>query len=53
LGKYSPRIDPADAMFINFGIKNEASIQKAQNKPSTQLIEAANCVERLDTVIKD
>jgi hypothetical protein len=42
-------------MVINFGVKNrvvalwislfEASVQKAQNGPSTQLIEATSCVE--------
>jgi hypothetical protein len=62
LGKYSPRITPADAMVINFGVKNrvvalwkllfEASVQKAQNEPSTQLIEATSCVERLNNTIK-
>ncbi len=41
-------------MVINFGVKielclvkslSEASIQKAQNGPSTQLIEATSCIE--------
>jgi len=30
----------------------EASIKKAQNEPSTQLIEATSCVKRLNTTIK-
>jgi len=30
----------------------EASIQKAQNGPSTQLIEATSCVERWSAMIK-
>jgi hypothetical protein len=30
----------------------EASIQKAQNGPSTQLIEAMSCVERSNATIK-
>ena len=30
----------------------EASVQKAQNGPSTQLIEATSCVERSNTTIK-
>jgi hypothetical protein len=30
----------------------EASIQKAQNGPSTQLIEATSCVERSNATIK-
>jgi len=30
----------------------EASIQKAQNGPSTQLIKATSCVERWNTMIK-
>ncbi len=51
-----------DAMVIDFGVKNqvvalwkslfEAIIQKAQNRPSTQLIEATSCVERLNATIK-
>jgi len=58
LGKYSPRIAPADAMVIDFGVKNlvdiafEASIQKARNGPSTQLIEATSCVERSNATMK-
>ena len=58
LGKYLPRIAPADAMGINFGVKNQvvvlwiccskASVQKAQNEPSTQLIKATGCVERVE-----
>ncbi len=49
-------------MVINFGVKKrvvalwkslfEASIQKAQNGPSTQLIEATSCVENLNATIK-
>jgi hypothetical protein len=30
----------------------EASVQKAQNGPSTQLIEATSCVERLNVTIQ-
>jgi hypothetical protein len=30
----------------------EASVQKAQNGPSTQLIEATSCVERWNVTIK-
>jgi hypothetical protein len=62
LGDYSPRIAPADAMVIDFQRKksscgvvkslSEASIQKAQNGPSTQLIKATSCVERLNATIK-
>ena len=62
-GEYSPRIAPADAMVIDFGIKNrvvalwkslfEASVLKAGNGPSThQLIEATSCVERWNATIK-
>ena len=49
-------------MVIDFGVKNrvmvlrkslfKASIQKAQKGPSTQLIEATSCIERLDATIK-
>ena len=43
-----------DAMVIDFGVKNrvvafwksKASVKKAQNGPSTQLIKATSCVER-------
>ncbi len=58
LGKYSPRIAPADAMVIDFGVKNlvdiafKDSIQKARNGPSTQLIEATSCVERSNATMK-
>ena len=62
LGKYSPHIAPADAMVIDFWRKksscgvlkslSEASVQKARNGPSTQLIEATSCVERSDATIK-
>jgi hypothetical protein len=61
-GDCSPRIAPADAMVIDFGVQNrvvalwkslfEASVQKARNGPSTQLIKATSCVERLNTTIK-
>jgi hypothetical protein len=61
-GQYSPRITPADAMVFNFGVRNrvvtlwkslfEASIQKAQNGPSTHVIEATSCVERLNATIE-
>jgi len=62
LGENSPHIAPADAMVVDFGIKNrvvalwkslfEASVQKAQNGPSTQLIEATSFVERSNATIK-
>jgi hypothetical protein len=49
-------------MVIDFGIKNqvvvlwkllsEASVQKARNGPSIQLIEATSCVERSNATIK-
>jgi hypothetical protein len=48
-------------MVIDFGKKLncgvvkslfEASIKKAQNGPSTQLIEASSCVERSNATIK-
>jgi hypothetical protein len=49
-------------MVIDFGIKNQvvalwkslskASVQKAQNGPSTQLIEATSCVERSNATMK-
>jgi hypothetical protein len=52
----------ADTMVIDFGIKNQvvalwkslskASVQKAQNGPSTQLIEATSCVERSNATMK-
>jgi hypothetical protein len=57
VGKYSPHIAPVDAMVIDFWPKktscgvvkslSEASVQKARNRPSTQLIEAeaTSCVE--------
>jgi hypothetical protein len=61
-GKYLHRITPADAMVIDFGSKNwvvalwnrcfEASVQKAKNGPSTQLIKATSCVERLNATIQ-
>ena len=62
LGKYLPRIAPADVMVIDFGSKKwvvalwnhcfEASIQKAWNRPSTQLIKATSCIERLNATIQ-
>jgi hypothetical protein len=61
-GEYSPRIAPADAMVIDFGVKNrlvalwkslpEASIKKARNRPSTQLIEATSCMKGSIATIK-
>jgi hypothetical protein len=61
-GEYSPHIAPVDAMVIDFGVKNrvvvlwkslsKASIKKARNGPSTQLIEATSCVERSNATIK-
>jgi hypothetical protein len=30
----------------------EASVKKARNRPSTQLIEATSCIERSNTTIK-
>ena len=49
-------------MVIDFGVKSrvvtmwislfEDSVQKARNGTSTQLIEAASCVERLNATIK-
>jgi hypothetical protein len=60
--EYSSRIVPADAMVIDFGVKNqvvalwkslfEASIKKTRNGPFTQLIEASSCEERSNTTIK-
>jgi hypothetical protein len=56
-----PPISPVDTMVIDFGEKLscgvvellfEASIQKAQNGSSTQLIEATSCVEKLNATIK-
>jgi hypothetical protein len=51
-----------DAVVIDFGIKHQvvvlwkslskASIQKARNGPSTQLIEATSCVEISNTMMK-
>jgi hypothetical protein len=63
LGKYSPRISPADAMVIDLwpkksscGIEkslcSKASVQKARNEPSIQLNEATSCVKRLNATIK-
>ncbi len=61
-GEHLHRIAPADAMVIDFGSKYwvvvlwnrcfEASVQKAQNRPSTQLIEATSCLERSNTMIQ-
>jgi hypothetical protein len=60
--KYSPHIALADAMVINFRRKKlscgvvkllfEASVQKARNGPSTQLIKATSCIERWNATIK-
>jgi len=57
-----PVLPPADAMVIDFGVKNrvvalwilrfEASVQKARNGPSTHVIEATSCVERSNTTIQ-
>ena len=62
LGKYLPHIALTDVMVINFGSKNqvvalgnrclEASVQKAQNGPSTQLINATSCIEKLNATIQ-
>ncbi len=62
LGEYLHHIAPAAAMVIDFGVKNQVvalwnrcfkgSVQKAQNGPSTQLIEATSCVERSIVRIK-
>jgi hypothetical protein len=62
IGRVFTLIAPADAMVIDFGIKHrvvglwkslpEASVQKAQNEPSTQLIEAMRCAERSNATIK-
>jgi len=61
-GEYSPRIAQADAMVmvIDFIVKNrvvalwkslfEASVKKAQNGPSTQLIKATSCVKSNATI---
>jgi hypothetical protein len=52
-GQYSPRITPADAMVIGFGVHNQVvALRKARNGPSNQLIKATNCVERLNATIK-
>jgi hypothetical protein len=61
-GKYLSRIASADAVVIDFGIKHrvvalwkslsEVSIQKARNRPSTQLIEATSCIERSNATMK-
>ena len=50
-------------MVIDFGVKNrvvalwkslfKASVKKAQNGPSTQLIEVTNCVERSNAKMKN
>jgi hypothetical protein len=62
IGQVFPRIAPADAVVIDFGVKNrvvalwkslsEASVKKAQNGPSTQLIKAMNCIERSTATMK-
>jgi hypothetical protein len=45
-------------MVIDFGVQNgvvvllfETSVKKARNEPSTQLIEATSCIERLNATI--
>jgi len=53
---------PGGHHVINFGVKNqvvalwkslfEASVQKARNKPSTQLIEATGCVKMWNITVK-
>ena len=62
LGNYLPRIALAYVIVINFWHKklscgvvkslSEASVQKARNGPSTQLIEVTSCVERSNATIK-
>ena len=62
LGEYLPCIAPADAMVIDFGSKYQgvalwnccfkASVQKAQNRPSTQLIKVTNCVKSSNATIE-
>jgi hypothetical protein len=62
LGKYLPHIALADAMGIDFWSKklscgvvkslSKASVQKARNRPSTQLIEATSCAVRSNAMIK-
>jgi hypothetical protein len=65
-GKYSPRIAPADAMVINFGVTNRVvalwkslskiRFQKTQNGPSTStqliVIELKSCIERSNATMK-
>ena len=61
-GENLPWIALADAMVIDFWRKklrcgvvkllSKASVQKAQNGPSTQLIEAMSCIERSNATIK-
>jgi hypothetical protein len=44
------------AQKLSCGVVNrcfEASLQKGQNGPSTQLIEATSCVERSNTTINE
>jgi hypothetical protein len=58
-GAYLHRIATEIAMVLIFGIKNrvvvfasfEASVQTAQNRPSTQLIEATSCVDEWHVTI--
>jgi len=62
LSKCLPFISPAEAMVIDFGVKNrvvamwkslsKASVQNARNGPSTQLIKATVCVERSNATMK-
>ena len=61
-GKYLPHIAPPDAMVIHFWVRNwvmalwnccsKASVQKARNGPSTQLIGATSCVDRSNATMK-
>jgi hypothetical protein len=61
LGEYLPRIAPADAMGIDFGVQrvvalrkslSKASVQKTRNGLSTQLMKTTSCVERLKATMK-
>jgi len=61
-GENSPCIAPAEAIVIHFWPKksscgrvkslSKGNLQKAQNGPSTQLIEVMSCVERSNATIK-
>ena len=54
IGEFSPRIAPAGAMVIDFGVKNRvvALWKSLFEAPSTQLIKATGFVERSNTTIK-